>query len=131
MFCLILLVHMLCGSCTGGMCHFSCGVNVVIVTNFVRKGIMAYWRLMLSAWNPFRGRPIFHETFTCCLFTKIGLTRSGLCVHRLHQAITDSTYSIFTISLIIFCDKIKQLLHSNLYIVPSGHDKPTLRFKDF
>ena len=35
--CLTFLLHMLCGSCTGVMCHFSCGVNVVIVTSFVKK----------------------------------------------------------------------------------------------
>ena len=42
----------LCGSRTGGMCQFSCGVNVIVtnfVTNFVGKWIMAYWRLILSA----------------------------------------------------------------------------------
>ena len=32
-FCLAFLVHMLCGSCTGGMCHFLCDVNVLIVIN--------------------------------------------------------------------------------------------------
>ena len=31
---LTFLEYMLCGSCTGWMCHFSCGVNV-IVTHFV------------------------------------------------------------------------------------------------
>ena len=39
LFCLTFLVHMLCGSCTGGKCCFACGVNVFIVTNFVRKRI--------------------------------------------------------------------------------------------
>ena len=32
---LTFLVHMHCGSCTGGKCHFSCAVNVVIVSIFV------------------------------------------------------------------------------------------------
>ena len=38
MLCLVLsfvFAHMLCGSCTGGMCHFSFGMNVVIATNYV------------------------------------------------------------------------------------------------
>ena len=48
LFCVTFLVHMLCGSCTGGMCHFLFGVNV-IATNLVEKWIMAYWKLILSA----------------------------------------------------------------------------------
>ena len=54
LFCLAFLLHMLCGSCTGGIVHFSCGVNVN-VTNFVGKWIMAYWKLIcwrpMSHWN--------------------------------------------------------------------------------
>ena len=55
LFCLTFLVHMLCGSCTGGKCCFACGVNVFIVTNFVGKWIWL-WKLNLSAWHPIRWR---------------------------------------------------------------------------
>ena len=41
-FCLTFLVCMFCGSCTRGMCHFSCGVNFVIVTNFDGKWIILF-----------------------------------------------------------------------------------------
>ena len=39
LFCVMFLVHMLCGSCTGRKRCFACGVNVFIVTNFVGKWI--------------------------------------------------------------------------------------------
>ena len=45
----VFLVHMLFGgSCTGGLCQFSCGVNV-IVANFVGEWIMLCWKWILSA----------------------------------------------------------------------------------
>ena len=47
-FFLAFLVHMLCGSCMGRMCHFACGVNV-IVTNFVGKWIIVFWKYILCA----------------------------------------------------------------------------------
>ena len=48
MSCLTFLVHILVGSCTGGMCHFSCGVYAVCCFEyylFCRKidyGLMEY-----------------------------------------------------------------------------------------
>ena len=39
LFCVTFLVHMRCGSCTGGKSCFACGVNVFIVTNL---NIMLY-----------------------------------------------------------------------------------------
>ena len=47
----LLYTYMLCGSCKGGMCHFSCGVNVVIVTSFVEKFIMVYWKLFFFPYD--------------------------------------------------------------------------------
>ena len=37
LFCLAFLVHRLCGSCTGGMFHFLCCVNDIVI-NFVGNG---------------------------------------------------------------------------------------------
>ena len=54
--CLVFLVNMLWCFFTGGMCHFSC-----IVTYFIGKWIMAYWKLILSVWHPIRWRPIYQN----------------------------------------------------------------------
>ena len=59
-FCPSFLVHMLCGSCTKGICHFSYGVDILIFTNFVGKWMMAFWKLILSAWNLIRWWLISH-----------------------------------------------------------------------
>ena len=59
LFCLVFHVHMLFGCHTGGICSFSCGVNVIVI-NFVGKWIMAYWKFILSAWQPIRWRPMSH-----------------------------------------------------------------------
>ena len=59
MFCLdlsFISCPMQCGSCTGAMCQFSSGVNVVIVANFVGK--WRIWWLILSAWHLIRWLPL-------------------------------------------------------------------------
>ena len=69
LFCLSFCVQMLCGvSCTGGLWHFSCGVNV-IVTNFVGEWIMVCWKLILSAWHPIRWLPMFRYSLYMLSFT--------------------------------------------------------------
>ena len=75
LFCLAFLVHMLCGYCMGWMCHFSCGVNV-IVTNFVIKWIETCWKLILSAWHLIRCRPLIWlitYNVVSCTITKVRL----------------------------------------------------------
>ena len=69
LFCLAFLVYMFCGSCTEGMCHFSIGVNVFIVTNFVWKWIwrIGNWYCLLDI--RFVDDQCLVEIFACCLFT--------------------------------------------------------------
>ena len=51
------------------MCIFSCGMNVMIVTNFVRKCIMADWKLLCLFDIRFFDDQNFDIKFICCLFT--------------------------------------------------------------
>ena len=61
-------LHMICSvSCTGGLCHLSCGVNV-IVTNFVGEWIMVCWKLILSAWHLIHWRPMFRYSLYMLYF---------------------------------------------------------------
>ena len=63
LFCISFFVYMLCGVfCTGVLCHFSCGVNV-INTSFIGEWIMVCWKVIMSAWHTIRWRPMFRYNF--------------------------------------------------------------------
>ena len=57
LFCLTFLVHTLCGSCTGGMCHFSwykccyCWNIYMFCMLYVARGVFIFRIIDVSKWN--------------------------------------------------------------------------------
>ena len=92
----------------------SCGVNVVIASNFVRKWIMAYWILILSVWHPIRWQPKFrYNLYMLSFYNNYTLTKAILLRFHNYVAISNLRY----IMCILYCGTLDLKLFEFPFIV--------------